>query len=845
MTHEALIDGWPRLRDWLDEDVEGRRVFQHLTTSARAWDDLGRPESELYRGVRLAGAVSWSERADVELATIERVFLAESSARADAEAARLATQVRRQARANRILRAAVGAIAAALAVAVVLGVLAVRQGRRADGKANEAQAAARAQTAVAVGAAALDTDDPQLALLLAAAAQKLSPSSGTAFNLAAAVADRPELIRTVTAPSASSVDAMAVAGDRIVTSDRRHTARTFTANLIPDASYQAGDGHLDTVEVPIAATPQVIAVAAAPEDTSAIRLLDPATLAELPGQLTGLPTGVVVQDLAVSSDGRYLGASFGHLVIRSETDGGVDRAFVQVWDLQSRRPVGRRVDPPLTYTRLALSDDGTTLFTSNPVSAYDVATGQHLWQRNEAWTGDTDVRGRVVAAFTEDGAAVELLNSESGLIRTTLTGQTGTLQDVSFSPDGTTLAATSADGLAVVWDTDTGRTLHRFDTGAGPATGVSYSPDATTLYVGKPLTREVQAWDLSGDRRFLSKIGFPEIPPYGTGMVEISPDGTRIARGGWRPDPAEASLSLFDTRTGVEVQPPLISQSWSVGGGWSPDEREFVTGYDEGWVQLIDGVSGRETGRRKALPSDVVDTAFAGDVHVVAADSQGNVALLGTHPLALTGKVVTVPEKPFALAGSQDGHTALVLTAGTEWRPDWGIEVSRWYRVDLTSGTILAHGDLTVRNGSVVAISPDGLSAAIGGRDGQLEVIDLATGAPVHPAVSGVRGDIGSVAFSPDGSRVLTTSTGPDVAVWDANTGELLSRFPLPVGQQATSARQRADGVVTVSAISGDTYLWDPSPSAAIDHACAVAGRDLTEQEWSDAFGNLSYRSTC
>ena len=60
-----------------------------------------------------------------------------------------------------------------------------------------------------------------------------------------------------------------------------------------------------------------------------------------------------------------------------------------------------------------------------------------------------------------------------------------------------------------------------------------------------------------------------------------------------------------------------------------------------------------------------------------------------------------------------------------------------------------------------------------------------------------------------------------------------------------TSAQQRADGVVTVAAISGDTYEWDPSPSAAIDYACAVAGRDLTEQEWSDAFGDLAYRSTC
>ena len=266
----------------------------------------------------------------------------------------------------------------------------------------------------------------------------------------------------------------------------------------------------------------------------------------------------------MSRDGRYLGASFGHLVITSETDGGVDRAFARVWDLESRQPVGRQIDPPLSFTRLALSDDGATLFTSNPVSAYDVATGRLLWQRNEAWTGDVDARGRVVAAFTEDGAAVQLLNTVNGLVRTTLTGQTGVLQDVSFSPDGSTLAATSADGLAVVWDTSTGRTLHRFDTGAGAATGVSYSPDATTLYVGKPLTREVQAWDLSGDRRFLAKIGFGEIAPYGTGMVELSPGGTRIARGGWRPDPAEASLSLFDTRTGVEVHP-----AWSASRGAS------------------------------------------------------------------------------------------------------------------------------------------------------------------------------------------------------------------------------------------------------------------------------------
>jgi hypothetical protein len=30
-----------------------------------------------------------------------------------------------------------------------------------------------------------------------------------------------------------------------------------------------------------------------------------------------------------------------------------------------------------------------------------------------------------------------------------------------------------------------------------------------------------------------------------------------------------------------------------------------------------------------------------------------------------------------------------------------------------------------------------------------------------------------------------------------------------------------------------------------MDHACRVAGCDLTEQEWRDAFGDRTHRDTC
>ena len=62
IAHEALAREWPRLRDWLEEDVEGQRILHHLASAADSWDALGRPDSELYRGVRLAKALDWRAR---------------------------------------------------------------------------------------------------------------------------------------------------------------------------------------------------------------------------------------------------------------------------------------------------------------------------------------------------------------------------------------------------------------------------------------------------------------------------------------------------------------------------------------------------------------------------------------------------------------------------------------------------------------------------------------------------------------------------------------------------------------------------------------------------------------
>ena len=61
LVHEALLEQWPRLARWLEEDAQGRRLRRHLTQAATEWEEGGREPSELFRGARLAATLEWAD----------------------------------------------------------------------------------------------------------------------------------------------------------------------------------------------------------------------------------------------------------------------------------------------------------------------------------------------------------------------------------------------------------------------------------------------------------------------------------------------------------------------------------------------------------------------------------------------------------------------------------------------------------------------------------------------------------------------------------------------------------------------------------------------------------------
>nr|MBA3541167.1 protein kinase [Deltaproteobacteria bacterium] len=75
IVHESLIDRWPTLRRWLDEDQEDAAYVAQLATAAKQWDAKGRPTGLLWRGDAMDEARRWYAQRTRELAPRDRAFL--------------------------------------------------------------------------------------------------------------------------------------------------------------------------------------------------------------------------------------------------------------------------------------------------------------------------------------------------------------------------------------------------------------------------------------------------------------------------------------------------------------------------------------------------------------------------------------------------------------------------------------------------------------------------------------------------------------------------------------------------------------------------------------------------
>jgi eukaryotic-like serine/threonine-protein kinase len=134
-----------------------------------------------------------------------------------------------------------------------------------------------------------------------------------------------------------------------------------------------------------------------------------------------------------------------------------------------------------------------------------------------------------LASVAWDGA-VKVWDVEAGEPTFDLAGPTSTSYCLAISPDGKWIASGAYDGNVRIWNAATGEEQRTIQTRIGQVYGVSFSPDNRCLAAsGGDLRRgEVKGWDpITGQELFSIRTRI------GLFRLAFSPDGRRIAAGGW------------------------------------------------------------------------------------------------------------------------------------------------------------------------------------------------------------------------------------------------------------------------------------------------------------------------
>ena len=409
--------------------------------------------------------------------------------------------------------------------------------------------------------------------------------------------------------------------------------------------------------------------------------------------------------------------------------------------------------------------------------------------------------GMKFLAGSIDGKA-QLFDTGTGALLQSFTGHSSALRCVAFSPDGTRVLTGSDDMTAKLWDASTGAAAVTFTGHAGAVRSAAFSPDGTKVLTGS-LDSSAKLWNAATGAVIRTLADTEAVS-----SVAISPDGTKALTG--------PHTTLWNMATGAVIRDIGTSAN---GLAFSPDGTKVLIGASDSKAHLYNAATGAEILSFVGHTYGVCSVAFSPD---------GTEALTGAGVYDTTAKLWDVATGD--LIRSFRGHT--VGASSVAFSPD-GTRVLTGSR-DFWDGTDFYYGDCMVKlwtaatgaetrtftaySGCVqsVAFSPDGAKVLAGSLDGRATLWNTVSRTPDRVFTDA--GDLFCVAFTPDGTRAVTGSgswDSPTVKLWNTSTGAVARSLPMPgpVYSMAISP----DGTKVLTWIYLDQVrLWDVATGAEL-----------------------------
>jgi DNA-binding SARP family transcriptional activator/WD40 repeat protein len=831
LSHEALLHEWPRYRAWLEDDRVARRAHGHLTAAAEDWAAGGRDAADVYRGARLSGAL---ELDPTEQTPLEQEFLEASRAAGNRELRRL-----------RVLLAGVGVL---LIAAVVAGVVALH-------KSHTASTQARAALAGELGAEAVVEPRVDRAMLLAREALRIDRNVDTEGTLLATLLRSPAALATFTLPIDSRPQNITVAPDgrSFVVTDNNGNLRFYSTRTHRQI-YKLHNFAITPLPVTFSTDGRrFLAIDWTSHTYPTYDIVNRATLKPVRrfhfDRWLATHQPQWTQLGIFTPDGRSVLYAYGAL----NPDGSEGAPYVDQWDIRTGKLVSRRRVGDVGFTGVDLVEHGQVLAILTNRHAY--LWRLRPWRRLAAIplpSSVTDGAGHVspdgrLAAFGTRTGSVLFVDLRTGKQTVGAAGHVGDVQNDAISPDGRLFVTVGDDAKVIVWDEHTFQPLEILTGHGGRITDLAFSADSKTLYTCS-LDGSILEWDLGNARRFGRRFHYvtaavdlgplaPSAPP-----LAVATNGKQFVA-----DSSSNAVRVFSIGS-LAAERTVAVPGGATALAWAPRRNDIAVAAHDA-VELIDASTGRRLrtfasiARPKGVSVQVGTLGFdhGGDL-LAGADAgfQGNASIGGLElwhvangrpafPTlrlsALAWSVAFSPDDRTVAVGTDDGKAVLVSAATGR--------VVRTIRPLGSSVTALAFA----RDGTL----------ATGTWAGIVELWNPATGKEIGHPVLAQPSPIASLDFDASGDT-FTTTGGSDgtVKLWTTATlRQFGATFQSDPGQWGTG-RFTPDGRHLVVVYGDGTgYVWPTTVAAWATHACTVAGRNFTREEWARYVPHRSYAQVC